>query len=80
MTRAASQHGVPLNVLYSVGLTETGHKGELSPYISVRSSSQVVASVWFMLAKPRLIIHRRSRAFAHCRENCCDAVATLRTK
>jgi soluble lytic murein transglycosylase-like protein len=32
MTRAAATNGVPLNVLYSVGLTETGRKGELSPY------------------------------------------------
>ena len=32
MTRAAALHGVPLNVLYSVGLTETGRRGELSPY------------------------------------------------
>src|ERR1700689_54197 len=32
MTRAAALSGVPLNVLYSVGLTETGRKGELSPY------------------------------------------------
>jgi soluble lytic murein transglycosylase-like protein len=32
MTRAASRNGVPLNVLYSVGLTETGRKGELGPY------------------------------------------------
>jgi soluble lytic murein transglycosylase-like protein len=32
MTRAAALHGVPLNVLYSVGLTETGSRGQLSPY------------------------------------------------
>ena len=32
MTRAAAATGVPLNVLYSVGLTETGHRGELGPY------------------------------------------------
>ena len=32
MARAAASSGVPLNVLYSVGLTETGHKGELGPY------------------------------------------------
>jgi len=32
MTRAAAVNGVPLNVLYSVGLTETGRKGQLSPY------------------------------------------------
>ena len=32
MARAARNSGVPLNVLYSVGLTETGHRGELGPY------------------------------------------------
>ncbi len=32
MTRAAAESGVPLNVLYSVGLTETGSRGELGPY------------------------------------------------
>ena len=32
MARAARESGVPLNVLYSVGLTETGHRGELGPY------------------------------------------------
>jgi hypothetical protein len=32
MTRAAAESGVPLNVLYSVGLTETGRQGELQPY------------------------------------------------
>ena len=32
MARAAAQSGVPINVLYSVGLTETGHRGELGPY------------------------------------------------
>ena len=32
MTRAAAETGVPLNVLYSVGLTETGHRGELGLY------------------------------------------------
>jgi soluble lytic murein transglycosylase-like protein len=32
MTRASALHGVPLNVLYSVGLTETGRHGELGPY------------------------------------------------
>jgi soluble lytic murein transglycosylase-like protein len=32
MTRAAAETGVPLNVLFSVGLTETGHRGELGPY------------------------------------------------
>jgi len=32
MTRASLQSGVPLNVLYSVGLTETGRRGSLQPY------------------------------------------------
>ncbi len=32
MARAAARTGVPLNVLYSVGLTKTGHRGELGPY------------------------------------------------
>ena len=32
MARASAASGVPLNVLYSVGLTETGHRGELGPY------------------------------------------------
>jgi hypothetical protein len=32
MTRAAAATGVPLNVLYSVGLTETGRRGHLEPY------------------------------------------------
>jgi soluble lytic murein transglycosylase-like protein len=32
MTLASARSGVPLNVLYSVGLTETGFRGELQPY------------------------------------------------
>ena len=32
MTRAARDYGIPLNILYSVGLTETGHQGTLNPY------------------------------------------------
>jgi soluble lytic murein transglycosylase-like protein len=32
MTLAARRHGVPLGVLYSVGLSETGRKGVLNPY------------------------------------------------
>ena len=32
MTRAAQDYDVPLNVLYAVGLTETGTRGMLSPY------------------------------------------------
>jgi hypothetical protein len=43
MTRASVLHGVPLNVLYSVGLTETGRRGELSPY-DVNVDGQAVHS------------------------------------
>lgn len=32
MTRAAAQHGVPLGVLYAVGMTESGRSGSLQPY------------------------------------------------
>ena len=32
MVRYAKQHGVPLGILYAVGLTETGRKGSLHPY------------------------------------------------
>lgn len=32
MTAAAAAEGVPIGVLYAVGLTETGRKGSLHPY------------------------------------------------
>lgn len=32
MARAARHHGIPLGVLYAVGLSETGRKGVLNPY------------------------------------------------
>ena len=32
MVRAAQQHGVPLGMLYAVGLTETGRGDSLRPY------------------------------------------------
>ena len=32
MSLAARRHGVPLGVLYAVGLSETGRKGVLNPY------------------------------------------------
>jgi soluble lytic murein transglycosylase-like protein len=32
MALAAERHGVPLGVLYAVGLTETGKRGSLQPY------------------------------------------------
>ena len=32
MARASKQHGIPLGMLYAVGLTETGRAGSLQPY------------------------------------------------
>jgi soluble lytic murein transglycosylase-like protein len=32
MARAAQLHGIPLGILYAVGLTETGRRGALHPY------------------------------------------------
>ena len=32
MAEAAARHGVPLGVLYAVGLTESGRRGSLQPY------------------------------------------------
>ncbi|GLR85178.1 lytic transglycosylase domain-containing protein [Bradyrhizobium iriomotense] len=32
MARAAHAHGIPLGILYAVGLTETGRRGALYPY------------------------------------------------
>lgn len=32
MMRASKEHGVPLGMLYAVGLTETGQAGSLQPY------------------------------------------------
>ena len=32
MARAAQVHGIPLGILYAVGLTETGRRGALYPY------------------------------------------------
>ena len=32
MAGASAKHGVPLGVLYAVGLTESGNKGSLQPY------------------------------------------------
>ena len=57
MARAASTTGVPLNVLYSVGLTETGQRGELGPYEmnvdgrDVHSNSLAEAMARFAAAK-----------------------------
>ena len=59
MTRAAAESGVPLNVLYSVGLTETGRHGQLEPFDmnidgqEVKSDSLGQAMARFAAAKAR---------------------------
>lgn len=57
MASAAGAEGVPLGVLYAVGLTETGRKGSLSPYAlniegkTVFASSERQALLEFRKAK-----------------------------
>jgi soluble lytic murein transglycosylase-like protein len=52
MVRAAQANNIPLNVLYAVGLTETGHKGTLSPFdMNVDGRAVVSSSLAEALAK-----------------------------
>lgn len=45
MSIAAREHGVPLGVLYAVGLTETGRKGALHPYaLNIEGKTVLAAS------------------------------------
>lgn len=46
MTQAASRHGIPLGVLYAVGMTESGSKGSLRPYaMNIEGRSYFAGSV-----------------------------------
>ena len=80
MTRAAALHGVPLNVLYSVGLTETGRRGELSPYDmnvdgqAVHSASLAEAMARFAQAKGR---GASSSTSAACRSTTASTAPTF---
>jgi soluble lytic murein transglycosylase-like protein len=52
MVRAAQANDIPLNVLYAVGLTETGRKGTLNPFdMNVDGRAVVSASLAEALAK-----------------------------
>lgn len=44
MSRTARRHGIPLGVLYSVGLSETGRKNVLQPYALNIDGRSVVAT------------------------------------
>lgn len=43
MARAARQHGIPLGILYAVGLTETGRRGALHPFALGADGQTVLA-------------------------------------
>jgi soluble lytic murein transglycosylase-like protein len=46
MIRASRQHGVPIAVLYAVGLTESGRRSSMQPYVlNIDGRSQDAASV-----------------------------------
>lgn len=59
MARAAQQHGIPLGILYAVGLTETGRRGALYPYalgadgqtVFAKDMSDAIANFEAMRAK-----------------------------
>ena len=59
MIRAASGYGVPVGVLYAVGMTETGRKGSLQPYAlniegrAVFTGSAAAAATQFAKARKR---------------------------
>ncbi len=46
MAHYAKQHGVPLGILYAVGLTETGRRGSLHPYaLNIEGKSRFPATL-----------------------------------
>ena len=52
MNAASAAEGVPLGVLYAVGLTETGHKGRLHPYaLNIEGKTVITASPEEALAR-----------------------------
>jgi soluble lytic murein transglycosylase-like protein len=57
MEKASVRYGVPLGVLYAVGMTETGRKGSLHPYALNVEGKTVYAST----AQEALAVFRQSR-------------------
>lgn len=59
MKRASVKHGVPLGILYSVGLTETGRRGSLQPFAmnvdgrAIFSRTKTEAALLFREAQAR---------------------------
>ena len=70
MMRASAKYGVPLGMLYSVGLTETGRRGSLQPYAmnvegkAVFSNSAAEAIQHFEAGQPIRCKAGRSRLHA----------------
>jgi soluble lytic murein transglycosylase-like protein len=61
MKRASAEYGVPLGMLYAVGLTETGRKGSLQPYaMNIEGEAYFASSI--ADAKQRFEEARRSGA------------------
>ncbi|WP_441999988.1 transglycosylase SLT domain-containing protein [Microvirga sp. 2TAF3] len=61
MKRASTKYGVPLGMLYAVGLTETGRKGSLQPYaMNIEGKAYFAKSA--IEAKQRFEEARRSGA------------------
>jgi soluble lytic murein transglycosylase-like protein len=52
MGRASAQYGVPLGVLYAVGLTETGRRGSLQPY-----AMNIEGAAYFATGPGDLVAH-----------------------
>jgi soluble lytic murein transglycosylase-like protein len=61
MVRAAQANDIPLNVLYAVGLTETGRKGTLNPF-DMNVDGRSVASVSLNEALDRFAAERAKGA------------------
>ena len=75
MTRASAQHGVPINVLYSVGLTETGSRNGLSPY-DMNVEGQAVHSTSLAEAMARLL-KQRGAARSSSTSAACRSITTF---
>ena len=62
MARAARTHGVPLGVLYAVGLSETGRKGVLHPYaLNIDGKTVLAADLRSAVAQFREAKHKGAK-------------------
>lgn len=62
MARAARLHGIPLGILYAVGLTETGRRGALYPYaLNAEGQTMFARNVEEAMASFEAMRHRGLR-------------------